>query len=542
MPSPSFFLSLLSLAGAGSDAVAPEVVERRILLMGTYANVTIAAASRERAVACTEIAFAELRAADDDLSTWRPQTPISRLNRASIGEFFDVPTAVWESLAPALELSEETGGAFNPAIGALTEAWQIHGEGRIPTEEERNHARAAVGHGGFLIDREQRRLCRLHPQAVIDTGGFGKGAALDRAAAALRENGCEQALLDLGGQLLAVGGPFMVDVADPVQRDIHVGTVALRDASISTSGNGERSLRVGAISVGHLLNPAAAAPARGAGSVTVLAPTGLEADALSTALFVMGADAGLAWIRARADVSVWYVSSGSGEEPQVRSTGRGRLLPGRHGRAPRERPMKGGRGQGAGSGHRGSVPRQRGAGAGARAAHPKRGPRARLSSSGDGRAARSLSPTEAALEEARKQAGVAIEHEVWTAYVGSAGGRVIGTAWFDTHIVRTLPETLMVVVAPDGSVARVDVLTFSEPPDYLPRKAWYEQFRTRRLDPDLRSGGTIRGITGATLSARQATDAVRRVLAVAAVTHGQAASREAPMPAPAPPSPPRSQP
>jgi hypothetical protein len=109
---------------------------------------------------------------------------------------------------------------------------------------------------------------------------------------------------------------------------------------------------------------------------------------------------------------------------------------------------------------------------------------------------------------------VQVEGELVTRYVGREGGRLLGTAYFDTHRVRTLQETLMVVVGPDGKVARVEVLTFGEPDEYLPRPAWYAQFQGRALDRELAVSRGIHGVTGATLSARTATEAVRRTLAL----------------------------
>jgi hypothetical protein len=124
--------------------------------------------------------------------------------------------------------------------------------------------------------------------------------------------------------------------------------------------------------------------------------------------------------------------------------------------------------------------------------------------------------TQAQLARARELAGPGVEvsSALVTRYEGRREGASLGFAYFDTHVVRTLPETLMVVVGPDGAVARVDVVVFSEPEDYLPRNAWYEQFRGRRLDRELSVKRGIHGITGATLSARAATDAARRILAI----------------------------
>lgn len=98
-------------------------------------------------------------------------------------------------------------------------------------------------------------------------------------------------------------------------------------------------------------------------------------------------------------------------------------------------------------------------------------------------------------------------------------GQPAGTAYFDRHRVRTLPEVLMIVVSPDHVVRRIEVLAFAEPEDYLPRASWYAQFRGKTLDRDLQLKRHIKGVTGATLTARATTDAVRRVLALHRVLH-----------------------
>ncbi len=101
-----------------------------------------------------------------------------------------------------------------------------------------------------------------------------------------------------------------------------------------------------------------------------------------------------------------------------------------------------------------------------------------------------------------------------------AAGEVIGYAYLDTHLVRTLPETVMVVLDADGTVRRVEVVAFREPLEYMPREGWYGQYIGRELDDDLVLKRGIRPVTGATLTARATTDAVRRVLAIHAVVGG----------------------
>lgn len=127
---------------------------------------------------------------------------------------------------------------------------------------------------------------------------------------------------------------------------------------------------------------------------------------------------------------------------------------------------------------------------------------------------RTLFLTEAEQQEAAALAGGGRPSALAVAYVATRDGSLAGTAYFDTHVVRTQAETLMVVVDPRGAIARMEVLSFSEPEQYLPRERWYAQFQGRTLDDELAVHRGIRPVSGATLTVRAATEAARRVLAL----------------------------
>lgn len=109
-----------------------------------------------------------------------------------------------------------------------------------------------------------------------------------------------------------------------------------------------------------------------------------------------------------------------------------------------------------------------------------------------------------------------------TYYVGTRDGQKMGTAYFDTHVVRTLSETLMILVDSAGAIARIEVLSFAEPEEYMPREGWYGQFPGRKLDDELGLQRGIRPVSGATLTARATTAAVRRILALHETLHSPA--------------------
>lgn len=135
--------------------------------------------------------------------------------------------------------------------------------------------------------------------------------------------------------------------------------------------------------------------------------------------------------------------------------------------------------------------------------------------------------TEAQRARATELAGEELPSAVVHPYVATRDGASCGTGYFDTHRVRTLAETLLVAIDADGAVARIEVVAFAEPPEYLPRAEWYDQFDGRALDPELALRRGIRPVAGATLTARATTAAARRALALHRVVTEAAAARQA---------------
>jgi hypothetical protein len=128
--------------------------------------------------------------------------------------------------------------------------------------------------------------------------------------------------------------------------------------------------------------------------------------------------------------------------------------------------------------------------------------------------------TEAQQEAARRLSGAdRAPSALVTFYVGTADGREVGTAYFDTHVVRTQSETLLILIDPAGAISRIEILAFDEPEEYLPRSNWYAQFDGKKLDDSLAIRRGIRPVSGATLTARATLEAARRVLAVHQVLH-----------------------
>jgi thiamine biosynthesis lipoprotein len=282
-----------------------ERVVRHLAVMGTALSLSVSAPTRDAALRASEAGTREIERIEALLSTWRKDTPLARLNTAAPGTPHEIPAPLFALLKRVFEWSERTDGAFDPTVLPLVRAWGLRSSGRIPGADELRTALGATGRDLFTFEESSLRVTRRDALAGIDEGAWGKGWALDKAAAAMREAGAASAILDLGGQILAFGEDAEIDIADPRDRTVSAGRFCLRNASASTSGNSERGMVVKGRRIGHLLDPRSGFPADDFGSVTVIAPDGLVADVLSTAFFVLGPADGLALSqRLRADGAV----------------------------------------------------------------------------------------------------------------------------------------------------------------------------------------------------------------------------------------------
>ena len=294
--------ALLLGAAACQQPAAPVRVERTVVLMGTTATFAADAADRAAALAWLERMVQVVEATEAELSTWRDDSTLSGLNRQPSGEPLSVPPALCDLLGRLEGWREATAGAFDPAIGSLIDAWGLRAAGRRPDAAALGAARARAGWPLLGFDREACTVTRL-ADATLDAGAFGKGEALDRVRAAERDHPGAW-LIDFGGQVAVSGGAagtaWPVALAHPAHRDRPVAELLLVGGSLATSAGSERTLTLGSNDrIGHILDPRSGVPVARQSSVAVWHPNAFTADVLSTALYVMGPDAGLAWAAAR---------------------------------------------------------------------------------------------------------------------------------------------------------------------------------------------------------------------------------------------------
>ncbi len=283
----SHIVALVALAALPLKA---EPCWRQVATMGTLFSVKVWAAANQDPCILAEKALVAVEESEKRLSTWRHDSELAACNRAPAGEEVPLSPSLCQELTQALRWAEATLGAFDPTVGPLVRAYDLRGVGRWPSQQQLEAARQAVGYKKLRL--ENCKLVQTASHLLLEEGGFGKGAALDAALEAL-EGQAQKAELNLGGQVSFWGqGTFAVDLSHPDRREEVVATWVVPPGSVATSGNSERSRMVAGKRLGHILDPRSGYPARDFGSVAVWAPNGLAADALSTALYVLGPEEG----------------------------------------------------------------------------------------------------------------------------------------------------------------------------------------------------------------------------------------------------------
>jgi thiamine biosynthesis lipoprotein len=260
---------------------------------------------------------------EDQLSIYRDQSEIGRLNRGAFALPTPVEPRLFALLELAVQLHRETDGAYDVTAGPLSSVWGFtRRAGSIPAPTELLAARARVGSQFLTLDPAARTVRFLLPGMEINLGSIGKGYALDRSAEVLEAAGIDDFLLHGGNSsVLARGTPggadkgrgWTVGVRNPLRPDRRAGLLRLHHRALATSGSGTQFFMHQGRRYGHILDPRSGWPAEQVLSVTVLAPTAARADALSTAMYVMGPDAARRYCEAHPDVAALMFCRGARE-------------------------------------------------------------------------------------------------------------------------------------------------------------------------------------------------------------------------------------
>ncbi len=297
-------------------------------------------ASRRSKTMVAHQALNEIDRLEAQLTVYRDDSEVAIVNREAFLRDIEVEVGLFDLLSLALDLYRQTSGAFDFTAGALARCWGFHQRrGRIPEPDEIEAALERVGGKHVHLDPQSRSV-RFTRSVEINLGAIGKGFALDRAGELLRQGGVGDSLLHAGhSSVLALGSNpandsgslageatergWRVGVRDPSRRDRDLAIFRLSNRALSTSGIGEQSFLQGGKRFGHILDGRTGRPAEGRLSATAIASSAAEADALSTAFFVMSTEEVEQFCRRRSDVGALLVDDRAteGDEPKIRVFG-----------------------------------------------------------------------------------------------------------------------------------------------------------------------------------------------------------------------------
>lgn len=315
--------SIVLSADASTELRRFEAVEPH---MGTLVRVVVYTSDARAARDAFAAGFDRIREIEAILSDYRSDSELSRLGAAPVGQPVRVSDGLFAVLRVAQDVAEATGGAFDVTQGPVTRLWrEARGSGHLPDAVALEAARARTGFRKLALDEVRRTATMAVAGMALDAGGIGKGYAASEALGAITRLGVQSAFV-------AVSGDLAFSAAPPGQSGWHIAlstgrdddgrarqTLELEHAAVSTSGASVQHLDIDGQRYSHIIDPVSGIGLRDDITVTVIAPTGAEADALATAVSVLGVERGLSVLDARLGVSGLVVVRTGGDVRAYRS-------------------------------------------------------------------------------------------------------------------------------------------------------------------------------------------------------------------------------
>lgn len=302
---------LLMIAGSACQPAAAQWHHQQRDLMGTRISVDFEHQDAQRAAECGERVFDEMRRIEALMSTYRDDSEITRINDNAAVEAVEIGDELARLIESSIGFSKLSGGVFDITYASVGYAYDYRN--RIEPSEETLAAKLpAIDYRHIELDGNRIRFAR--PGVRIDLGGIAKGYAVDRAVEIALQCGISRAMISAGGDSRIVGDrdgrPWMIGIRHPRDDDGIALRLPLSDSAISTSGDYERYFIADGKRVHHILNPATGRSAEASWSATVIGPDAMTTDALSTTIFILGANEGLALIESLDGFDAIVIDSG----------------------------------------------------------------------------------------------------------------------------------------------------------------------------------------------------------------------------------------
>jgi len=313
----AFDASVAAAPQSSDPASAPYRMHFQRRAMACQFEVILNAGQHARSAELAIAALDLVETLETQMTVYRGDSEIIALNRLAAKRPVAVEPRLFRLIEQAVALHRESNGAFDITAGPLSQAWGFsRRQGRVPNEAELAAAIARVGSERIELDSDQGTVRFTQPEIEINLNSIGKGYALDRCAELMQAEGLNDFLWQGGNSSVLArgssggsdaGGGWIVGVGDPTRPGGRLAEIRLRDRALGTSGAAHQFFRHDGRRFGHILDPRTGWPAERMLSVTVVAPTAAEADALATAFYVMGVDDSVELCESRPEIGAALV-------------------------------------------------------------------------------------------------------------------------------------------------------------------------------------------------------------------------------------------
>ena len=298
------------ISGQGENYVT---VKRSLQLMGAPFDITVLSVDEELGYIYIQEAIAEIQRIESLISSWDTESETSKINDNAGIKPVEVSWELFKLIERSIQISEITEGAFDISYTALEDVWKFDGSMKImPSKEKINGTLSKVGYKNIILNSKDQTVYLAKNRMRISFGGIGKGFAADKAKALLVSKDVKAGIINVGGDITtwgtkASGEKWLIGIVNPEREGSLFSWLPILESSVATSGGDADFMMVNDKKYTHVLNPKTGYPSSGIHSVSVFAKSAELADALATAIFVMGKDAGLALINQLGDTEVVLV-------------------------------------------------------------------------------------------------------------------------------------------------------------------------------------------------------------------------------------------
>ncbi|PCI04733.1 MAG: thiamine biosynthesis protein ApbE [Flavobacteriaceae bacterium] len=292
-------LTFLCYLSVGQCLVAQKDFTKTVLLMGSRFDITVVANTQSEATPFIEMAVDEISRIEKLISSWDPNSQTSLINKNAGIAPVTVDKELFDLILRCLVISEITDGAFDISYASMDRIWSFDGSMKVmPSASKILNSVRNVGYKNIILNKKTQQVFLSKKGMKIGFGGIGKGYAADLTKELLKSKGVKAGIINAAGDMntwgkQANGNPWIVAITNPMDKNKAFATLPISNKAVVTSGNYEKFVLLKGKRYTHIINPKTGMPSSGIISVTVFSDKAELADALATAVFVMGVEVGM---------------------------------------------------------------------------------------------------------------------------------------------------------------------------------------------------------------------------------------------------------